>query len=115
MENKMALIDASKLFCLVCNSNVDLNNSTNIFYVSLPHNGKILVNFISEVLKLSTSELRSSYVCIQCYNLFGMLEQAQWTAANIQSEIFKIFQNSGCVKLCINNSVENTTKIIEVF
>lgn len=102
----MALTDDSELFCLVCNSNIDFNNCTNIFYVTLPHNGETLANFIQQVLKLSSSDLRSSYVCLRCYDLFGMLEQAQRTVTNIQEEIFKVFNPNINKKALSDSSLE---------
>ncbi|XP_011503942.1 PREDICTED: zinc finger protein 235-like [Ceratosolen solmsi marchali] len=82
-----------KMICFVCNSNVDQNSYTNMFFISLPHIQNLMVNFVLKVLKLSLSDLSSNYICVRCYNLFGILEQVQWTAANIQSEILKIFEN----------------------
>ncbi|XP_076242363.1 uncharacterized protein LOC143184195 isoform X2 [Calliopsis andreniformis] len=49
-------------------------------------------NLLCLVLRVAISEIHNSYVCIQCYNLFQMLEQAQKTVSNIRCEILKIYR-----------------------
>ena len=110
----MALTETSELICLVCSLNIDLNSCTNIFYVTLPHKEEILADFVLKVLKLSTSDLRSCYVCLRCYNLFGILEQAQWTADNIQCEILKVFETSHNEKLSADKSLNEISTVNKV-
>ncbi|KAG7200527.1 hypothetical protein KM043_001091 [Ampulex compressa] len=84
----------SDSFCLICNTSLDVSACMNIFYTTLPRNGDQLVNLVLHVLRSAVSDLRSSYMCSACYNLFQMLEQAQWTVANIKCEILKVYRNS---------------------
>ncbi|XP_034941985.1 zinc finger protein 83-like [Chelonus insularis] len=91
--NMPANCNVSEALCLVCNLNLDISSSFNIFDTFLSGNGEMLANFIFGVLNPVTN-LTSSYICLQCYNLFVMLEQAQSTVKNIQNEIIKIYQSS---------------------
>lgn len=70
---------------------IDPSSSVNIFSTSFPRQGELLVNFVSRVLCIATFELQDPYICLQCYNLFQMLEQAQKTVLNIRCEILKIY------------------------
>ncbi|XP_012258024.2 zinc finger protein 37-like [Athalia rosae] len=91
-------METSELFCLLCNTKLEVTCGVNIFYTSLSKNGMQLGTFISQVLHCLESDLRSSYVCIQCFSLFQMLEQAQWSAANIRNEILHAYEISGKCK-----------------
>lgn len=71
---------------------IDSSSSVNIFSTSFPRQGELLVNFVSRVLRIATFELQDPYICLQCYNLFQMLEQAQKTVLNIRCEILKIYR-----------------------
>ncbi|XP_015511009.1 zinc finger protein 354A-like [Neodiprion pinetum] len=84
----------SELLCLLCTARLELTTCVNIFYTSLPRNGMQLVSFILQVLNCIESDLRSSHVCSQCYHMFQILEQAQWTVANIRTEILKVYESS---------------------
>lgn len=82
--------------CLVCDNSLRISASLNIFYTSMPRNGESLANFVLGVLRLCSSQLRSSHICLQCYELFRTLEQAQWTANNVKCQIFQVFQSKNC-------------------
>ncbi|XP_076173983.1 uncharacterized protein LOC143149958 isoform X2 [Ptiloglossa arizonensis] len=100
----------SNLFCLVCNINLDISSCVNIFCTSFPRNGELLANFVSRVLRIAVPELHDSYICLQCYNLFQMLEQAQKTVLNIRCEIFKIYHATEKIKN-IKQSVTNNANL----
>lgn len=106
-------METSDLSCLVCNTKLEVTSCVNIFYTSLPRNGTQLSSFILQVLRCLESDLRSSYVCSQCYSLFQMLEQAQWTAANIRTEILKVYESSGKRKEVRTHSA-NETQLIDL-
>lgn len=82
----------SNIFCSICDMKIDSSSSVNIFSTSFPRQGELLVNFVSRVLRIATFELQDPYICLQCYNLFQMLEQAQKTVLNIRCEILKIYR-----------------------
>ncbi|XP_053995486.1 zinc finger protein 100-like isoform X1 [Hylaeus anthracinus] len=109
----------SNLFCLVCNINLDVSSCVNIFCTSLPRNEEVLADFISKVLLIAVNELHDSYICLQCYNLFQMLEQAQKTVSNIRYEILKIYhatERRKIIKQTVNNDANlnlNTTVVLE--
>lgn len=121
----------SNIFCTICDTKIDPSSSINIFSTSFPRQGELLVNFVSRVLRVATSELQNPYICLQCYNLFQMLEQAQKTVLNIRCEILKIYraterrknvkQSTNSTKLNIelgeeklNNSDENFEKVLNL-
>ncbi|XP_043266334.1 zinc finger protein 880-like isoform X1 [Colletes gigas] len=98
----------SNLCCVVCNINLDVSSYVNIFCTSLPRNGESLANFLSKVLHIPVPESNDSYICLQCYNLFQMLEQAQKTVLNIRCEILKIYRTTERrknIKQSVNNNV----------
>ncbi|XP_043288354.1 zinc finger protein 665-like [Venturia canescens] len=90
-----SIADESSI-CLVCQDALGISTSLNIFYTSMPRSGESLANFVLRVLRLCSSELRSSYICLRCYELFRTLEQAQWTANNAKCQIFEVFQSKSC-------------------
>ncbi|OAD59233.1 hypothetical protein WN48_09499 [Eufriesea mexicana] len=104
------MMPMSNIFCLICNINVDISSSVNIFSTSFPRHGELLVNFVSRVLRVTTSELQDPYICSQCYNLFQMLEQAQKTVLNIRCEILKIYRTTERRKN-IKQSINSDTKL----
>lgn len=83
----------SNLFCLICDITVNDSSGVNIC-TSSQRNGEPLVNFAARVFRPTTLEFRSTYICLQCYKLFQMLEQAQCTVANIRCEILKVYGRS---------------------
>uniref|UniRef100_A0A0C9Q0E5 ZNF77 protein n=1 Tax=Fopius arisanus TaxID=64838 RepID=A0A0C9Q0E5_9HYME len=85
---------SSELMCLVCRSSLEISSSINIFYTSLPRSGELLASFVLGTIRPSVTDLQSSYLCPQCYNLFQMLEQAQCTVTNIQNEILKTYASN---------------------
>ena len=125
------MMPMSNIFCTICDTKIDPSSSINIFSTSFPRQGELLVNFVSRVLRVATSELQNPYICLQCYNLFQMLEQAQKTVLNIRCEILKIYraterrknvkQSTNSTKLNIelgeeklNNSDENFEKVLNL-
>ena len=107
----MATMGSSELLCVVCNSNVDMASCVNIYYTSLPPNGDTLASFVLRVLRPNNSDFGSSYICLQCYHLFRMLEQAQSNVTNIRSEILKAYQ-SGEKRKLIKETVDGSTETI---
>ncbi|CAK9824381.1 Zinc finger protein 358 [Anthophora retusa] len=104
------MMPMSNIYCLICNINLDVSSCINIFSTSFPRHEESLINFISRVLRIATSELQNPYICSQCYNLFQMLEQAQKTVLNIRCEILKIYRATERRK-GIKQSVNNDTKL----
>ena len=100
----------SNIFCTICDTKIDPSSSINIFSTSFPRQGELLVNFVSRVLRVATSELHDPYICLQCYNLFQMLEQAQKTVLNIRCEILKIYRATERRKN-LKQSINNSTKL----
>ena len=86
-------------FCLVCEACVQVSSGVDIFYTSLPRNGELLASCVLRVLRPVASDLRSSYICGRCHNLFQILEQAQWAVSNITSEILKVYHSRDSEKL----------------
>lgn len=78
-------------FCLMCDTAVTDSFSVNIYTTVSQHNGEPLVNLAAQVLRPSTLEFHSVYLCLHCYKLFRMLEEAQYTVANIRCEILKVY------------------------
>ncbi|XP_015109370.1 zinc finger and SCAN domain-containing protein 21 isoform X2 [Diachasma alloeum] len=91
VETEMTTVGVSELICLICRSPLEISSSINIFYTSLPRSGELLASFVLGTIRPSVTDLQSSYLCSQCYNLFQMLEQAQCTVTNIQNEILKTY------------------------
>lgn len=89
----MIMTGMSDLFCLICDITVNDSSSINIC-TSSQRDGEPLVNFATRVFRPTTLEFRSTYICLQCYKLFQMLEQAQCTVANIRCEILKVYGRS---------------------
>ncbi|XP_015609837.1 zinc finger protein 2 isoform X2 [Cephus cinctus] len=104
-----------KLICLVCELNLEDTSCTNVFYTSMPRNGELLASFVQRVLQSTESGLRSSYVCSRCHHLFQMLEQAQWTVANIRCEILKVYNSDSEKKLQSNSSCEEIVTQDKIF
>ncbi|XP_063977259.1 zinc finger protein 235-like [Diachasmimorpha longicaudata] len=94
VETEMTTAGVSELICLVCRSPLEISSSINIFYTSLPRSGELLASFVLGTIRPSATDLQSSYLCSQCYNLFQMLEQAQCTVTNIQNEILKTYASN---------------------
>lgn len=100
----------SNISCTICDTKIDPSSSINIFSTSFPRQGELLVNFVSRVLRVAISELQNPYICLQCYNLFQMLEQAQKTVLNIRCEILKIYRATERRKN-LKQSINNSTKL----
>lgn len=99
----------SNIFCQICDANIDHSSCINIFGTTFPRHGELLVNCISKVLRVATNELQGPYICLQCYNLFEMLEQAQKTVSNIHCEISNVYhatERRKCIKQSINNDIK---------
>lgn len=89
----MSVSQEQASFCLVCETVLDSSSSTNIFYSSLPRYGELLASFVLRVLRPVATDLRSSYICSRCHDLFQMLEQAQWTVSSVKTEILKVYHS----------------------
>ncbi|XP_014219878.1 zinc finger protein 436-like [Copidosoma floridanum] len=111
--NFMNVTDSSPLICLLCHSDIDSNAFTNIFYTCFPHSGETCSSFVLKILKLSDSELPSSYLCLNCFNSFWALEQAQNTATSVLSEILNTFKTNNNEKL-FDDFLDNTLKDSEI-
>lgn len=121
----MALTGVSESICLVCNSSLEFSTCINIFYTSLPRNGEMLASSVLSLLHPSVAELQSPCICQTCCDLFQMLEQAQSTVMNIQSEIRKIYSSKSRDKtqyrrtneqnkLYVDNPTQNLSEVLNI-